>query len=333
MGIKDLNTFLKEKVPQSIKETLLNDFSGKKAAIDTSIWFYKFKYKNPRFLEGFFQQISRLRSNGITPIYIFDGIPDQAKEETINKRKDKKIEYINKIKDLQEKIADESINKLEKISMNLELKKIQKKLIRVTKEDIDSLKYLLDLMGIKYIHPNCEADIVCSKLCQNGVVDLVLSDDMDLLTSGTKTLLRDFYISSNKILEYDLDTVLSGLNLSYDEWVDFCILCGCDYVKRINGVGPKNAYKFIKNHGCIESIIEEYCGEDKKYTLPENYDYLKARTLFKECEFYKLEYNDINVEIDELFDNQLEVIKKYLRQHTNLSDKQIDNRFKKIYNK
>ena len=27
------------------------------------------------------------------------------------------------------------------------------------------------------------------------------------------------------------------LDINYDLWVDFCILCGCDYSKRIRGMG------------------------------------------------------------------------------------------------
>ena len=105
MGIKDLNKFLKERAPSSIKQLMFSDLYkvlNKKdknltVAIDTSIYFYKFLYKNPRFIEGFFQQIARLRSNNITPIYIFDGRPPSEKKEVLNDRKEKKIEYKEKI--------------------------------------------------------------------------------------------------------------------------------------------------------------------------------------------------------------------------------------------
>ena len=47
-------------------------------------------------------------------------------------------------------------------------------------------KYFLDIMNIKHIKMNMEADIVCSKLSSEGLIDLVISEDMDHLTSGQK---------------------------------------------------------------------------------------------------------------------------------------------------
>jgi 5'-3' exonuclease len=104
MGINGLNTFLKEKVPECIEEVNFSKFSGQKVAIDTSIYFYKFLYKNDRYIEGFFQQIYRLMSNNILPIYIFDGIPPPEKKEIIDQRKEKKINLNKSIQELEDKI-------------------------------------------------------------------------------------------------------------------------------------------------------------------------------------------------------------------------------------
>ena len=46
MGIKELNTFLLKHTTNSIREISLMELSGKKVAIDTSIFLYRFKYKN-----------------------------------------------------------------------------------------------------------------------------------------------------------------------------------------------------------------------------------------------------------------------------------------------
>lgn len=364
MGIKDLNPFLKAASPDLINDVSLNKFSGKRVAIDTSIYLYKFLYKNDRFIESFFKQINRLRVNNISPIYIFDGKPPAEKMGEIKSRQDKKMYYMEKIMELTNLInetPDDSQNQItddvstapidnidstiidstitdptnvvvSKKDLQDQLEKFEKKLIIVTKEHIRTLKYFFDLLNIKYIQANCEADIICSKLCENGIVDMVLSDDMDLLASGSRIVLRNFNVNSNKITVYNVDRILQTLDITYDQWIDFCILCGCDYLKRVRGMGPKNAYSCIKTYGSIEKIIENMFGEGKKFTLPENYDYENARKLFKECDYYKDEFNNINVCIDPLFDNQLSEIRKYLIKHTKLSDKTIENRLKTIYN-
>ena len=37
---------------------------------------------------------------------------------------------------------------------------------------------------------------------------------------------------------------------------DFCILCGCDYVKNIPGVGPNKAYDYLKEYGTADKVAE-----------------------------------------------------------------------------
>ena len=37
-----------------------------------------------------------------------------------------------------------------------------------------------------------------------------------------------------------------------DQFVDMCILCGCDYVNNIRGIGPVRALQMIQKHGTIE---------------------------------------------------------------------------------
>ncbi len=39
--------------------------------------------------------------------------------------------------------------------------------------------------------------------------------------------------------------MLKELNFNYDEFVDLCILCGCDYTEGIEGVGPVTSFKLM----------------------------------------------------------------------------------------
>jgi hypothetical protein len=58
------------------------------------------------------------------------------------------------------------------------------------------------------------------------------------------------------------------------QFVDLCILCGCDYTDTIRGIGPKNALKLIKTHGTIEKVLESL--DTTKYPLPESFDYAQV---------------------------------------------------------
>lgn len=64
-----------------------------------------------------------------------------------------------------------------------------------------------------------------------------------------------------------LEDVLKELNFSMEEFIDFCILCGCDYLPTIQGLGPGNALKLIKEYRSLERIIEHINQENEKRLL------------------------------------------------------------------
>lgn len=357
MGIKDLTAFLREFAPASISKGNLSQFTSQfprerrlRAAIDTSLFMYKYKYKSgDNFIIDFLEQINRLLINNIEPIYIFDGAPPTEKSDTIKSRKERKMSYQNKIKELEGKLENvENLVSVINEQTNLdtpktkeeieneikeEISKIKRKTISITGEDMSKLRYFLDIMNIKHIKKNMEADIVCSKLSSDGLVDFVISEDMDHLTSGTKILLRDFNNRNNYVTIYNLDVALKTLNFTQNQWINLCILFGCDYVPRIRGLGYKTSYKFLSNN--INSNFEQLVNiitQSKKCSLPDQYleKVKKAQKIFE---------NNINIEINEdffkedkdIFDNQIKVVKDYLRKYTSFSDQKIKNRIKNIF--
>lgn len=108
---------------------------------------------------------------------------------------------------------------------------------------------------------------------------------MDTLTFASPILLRRLTFSEMRkepILEIHLDKVLEGLGLNMDEFIDLCILLGCDYCDSIKGIGPTRAIQLIKQHRCIEKILENI--DAKRYPIPEDWPYVEARRLFKEAD-------------------------------------------------
>lgn len=85
-------------------------------------------------------------------------------------------------------------------------------------------------------------------MCKAGKVYATVTEDMDALTFQTKVLLRGLNNKKEPITEINYDEMMKQLDMSYDEFVDMCILCGCDYTDSIEGVGPITAYKLIKEH-------------------------------------------------------------------------------------
>lgn len=56
------------------------------------------------------------------------------------------------------------------------------------------------------------------------------------------------------IVEIDRARALEELGLSDDEFIDLCILCGCDYAGSIRGIGAVRALQYIKVRGRVRTL-------------------------------------------------------------------------------
>lgn len=68
--------------------------------------------------------------------------------------------------------------------------------------------------------------------------------------------------------------------MTQDQFIDFCILCGCDYTTKIKYIGPIKAYKMMKEEGSIEGVISKIVNDEKlrkKHICPDYFNYLRAR--------------------------------------------------------
>jgi flap endonuclease-1 len=75
------------------------------------------------------------------------------------------------------------------------------------------------------------------------------------------------------------NNILTPLPVS--QFVDLCILLGCDYLDPIPKVGPSTALKLIREHGTLEKVVEFMKNDPKgRYTVPEDWPFEDARDLF-----------------------------------------------------
>ncbi len=199
------------------------------------------------------------------------------------------------------------------------IKEMERKIIRITKEHIDDTKHLMELFGIPCIIAQSEAESLCSVLCKKGIVDAVISEDMDVLATGGCILLKNFTMEKGgSVVEVSLDGVLKELEMEFNSFLDMCIMCGCDYTSKIGGIGPTYAYKLMKKHGNIETAMP-YIKSNKSYKVPNDFDYVTSRKLFNEAcinddfEKYKSDVLQTPIKVEELV--------KFLNEKTKLKGK------------
>ena len=260
MGIKGLTQLVKKNSPNSIEHIGLYTMKDKRVAIDTSIFLYKslmnvrskgdyLRNKDGKVIshiQGLYYKTNQYLSFGITPIYIFDGKPPVEKSDCLKER-NKKVEEC--------KIKIENTDNIE------EKKALEKGTIRIKKEYIDDLKHLFSLMGVSYIHAPGEAEAYASELCRIGYVDSVITEDMDTLSYGCPQLLRSCIDKSIKrpevVTSFNFQQILNDFKMNHEQFIDMCILCGCDYCPTIPKIGPVRAMKIIQKYGSINEYIEK----------------------------------------------------------------------------
>ncbi|XP_068249593.1 flap endonuclease 1 [Palaemon carinicauda] len=328
MGILGLSKLIADVAPSAVKENEIKNYFGRKVAVDASMSLYQFLVavrqegnmlmtadgETTSHLMGFFYRTIRMVDNGIKPVYVFDGKPPTMKGGELAKRAERREE------------AQKSLEKAEEAGNVEDIDKFSRRLVKVTKQHSEDVKVLLKLMGIPYVDAPCEAEAQCAALAKAGKVYGVATEDMDALTFGTPILLRHMTFSEARkmpIKEFHLERVLKELELTQEEFIDMCILLGCDYCDSIKGIGPKRAIELIRNHKKIDKILESI--DKKKYPPPAEWPFEEARRLFVEPEVKDPKEVELKwTEPDE------EGLVKYMCEEKGFSEDRIRNGAKKL---
>ncbi|KIP03856.1 hypothetical protein PHLGIDRAFT_129893 [Phlebiopsis gigantea 11061_1 CR5-6] len=301
MGIKGLTALLAEHAPHAIKEHEIKTLFGRKVAIDASMSIYQFliavRQKDGEMLQndagettshlmGFFYRTIRMVENGIKPLYVFDGKPPELKAGVLSKRFERREEAKDEQEEAKETGTTEDVDRF------------SRRQVKVTREHNEECRKLLGLMGIPYVVAPSEAEAQCAELARGGKVYGAGSEDMDTLTFNAPILLRHLTFSEARkqpISEINLARALEGLEMTMSQFVDLCLLLGCDYLEPIRGVGPKSALKLIREHGGLGEVVEhlkekaaakeEAVDEGKKkkggIAVPEYWPWEEAKKIFQ----------------------------------------------------
>ncbi|KAI0310696.1 PIN domain-like protein [Amylostereum chailletii] len=301
MGIKGLTALLAEHAPKSIQEHEIKTLFGRKVAIDASMSIYQFLIavrqqdgemltndagETTSHLMGFFYRTIRIVENGIKPAYVFDGKPPELKSGVLAKRFEKREE------------AKEEGEEAKETGTAEDMDRFSRRTVKVTREHNEECRKLLKLMGIPVVVAPSEAEAQCAELARGGKVYAAGSEDMDTLTFNAPTLYRHLTFSEAKkqpISEINLKRALEGLDMTISQFIDLCILLGCDYLEPIRGVGPKSALKLIREHGGLGAVVEhlrekqaakedaEEDGKKKKggVRVPDEWPWEEAKKVFE----------------------------------------------------
>lgn len=234
MGIKGLKKVLE--AHKLVKEITLADLRGRTVGVDVSLMVYqlyaiglktglsyntetgeKGSGQNYHHITGMFYKTIKLLQSGITPVYFFDGPPPAAKAAELDARR-----------------AVRQFN--------------------VPGSAFDQVREICDLMGIEYVISPSEAEAQAVRCQLNGQIYGVLTEDTDVVPLGG---LQIIIPTKGPIKTIDGSEVPGGLGLTKDQFIDFCILCGCDYSTTLPGIGPQTALKALRAGKKVEDLAKD----------------------------------------------------------------------------
>lgn len=314
------------------KEIKLSDLKGKTIAIDAFNTLYQFLTtirqpdgtplmdKNGNItshLSGLFYRNINLLQEGIKPVYIFDGIPPELKQEEIKKRKEAK------------RIAEEKFKEAKDKEDIAGMKKYSGRFVKITDEIIQQSKDLLTALGIPFVQAPSEGEAEAAVLARTGKVWAAASQDYDAILYGAPYLVRNLtsarrkkmpsglYLDINPEL-IEFQAVVRQLEIDKDQLICLAILVGTDYNPGgVRGLGQKRALEIVQKYKYPVEIFKH---------VSKKFDFIfEWQEIFKQFHEYEVSYKE-EIEFKKVDEAK---VKEILLSHE-FSENRIDSGLQKL---
>ena len=314
------------------KEIKLSDLKGKVVAIDAFNTLYQFltTIRQPdgtplmdkngditSHLSGLFYRNINLLQEGIKPVYVFDGIPPELKQEEIKKRKAAK------------KMAEEKYTEAKEKEDIEGMRKYSGRFVKITDEIIQQSKELLEALGIPVVQAPSEGEAEAAVLARSEKVWAAASQDYDAILYGAPYLVRNLTSARRKKMPSGLyqeinpeliefQTVVRELGIDKDQLICLAILVGTDYNPGgVKGLGQKKALEIVQKYKYPVNIFKH---------VSEKFEFIfDWQEVFKQFHEYESSYIE-NLEFKKV--NEAKV-KKILLSHE-FSENRIDSGLQKL---
>ena len=284
MGIKDLLPLLKREY-SAIEQTLpMSIFEGMKIAIDFDILIrahHSIVVQNLLMSGNTFTNtpdpseikidlshsiLNHLRNkyvlNNVQPIIVLSGVAPPEKDLYARQKRAKDREdAIRRLKTFEEHYTSYTEADYDQLSPKIQKEHAAKRytasefprgLTGEIGEDVRNAGFVV--LKAKY-----EAEELCAALCLEDRVQAIYSTDSDNLVRRAPCMITQFIEKEDGLYAHAYcysENMLKSLRLTYVQFVELCIMLGCDYNNRRPGYGPGAAYPDLLDHGSIENISQ-----------------------------------------------------------------------------
>lgn len=232
MGIRGLGGFLKWKVPTARKNIVWSMYAGQRWAIDCSCLLYRAKGARLSAITVLASLLVRMRAARIEPIVVFDGRTPMVKTETVEARRVVREAAHKEIAEITTGLRDPTLSEADRADREIRAQALQAKAPQVTARDRDDIKKFLYVTGVLFVTAAEEADDVLAYMARAGMINGVISTDMDMLARGVPLLIVPETVDATVLSVISLPHVLSELRLRFEQFVHACVLMGTDYTPK-----------------------------------------------------------------------------------------------------
>ncbi|CEL97049.1 unnamed protein product [Vitrella brassicaformis CCMP3155] len=273
MGIPGLLPFVRRRFPAVISGVAtLRPFAHQRLLVDGTGLLYRFAYASHGDLDKcsqkFATQLSKFREHLISPSYFFEkesrhegegggNLDVQCKRDHAWRKREKdRLSAMLRADDAQRQamaiMGEGSYDKTTEDTVKDAV--VDDKRIHLKKDDVQKVVDTLGQEGCDVRWTDLDAEKECVRQCRSDS-DVVVSDDVDALVFGAPAVLRNVQ-SPLGLMYIKREELLDAMCFSMEEFIDFCILCGCDYTEKLPGIGPVAAYEIIQKHRSIEAFLD-----------------------------------------------------------------------------
>ena len=284
MTIKGLWNYIAKNCPHICEEIPQSNLTGHRIAIDAGTWLYPIRAIASKDViqrtdvlryEPDNGEIDRIwmtkvliylldmLERGITPVLCFDGKSPSAKNATSIKRDDDRRVRQEKLNLIRSK-GDLLFTAVDLV----EARKLMYNLSYVPRESSRNMREFLYGIGVPCLQGSdgVEAERVASVMVTLGIAAACYSADSDCFAHKSHILIRgkgkDLYNSSGfQVPSFNivrLNRLLAHLELKFSQFVDLCIMAGCDYNANMKGISFCKSLPLIRTHMSLEYLPSKY---------------------------------------------------------------------------
>ena len=293
MGIHGLSEYLKKEAPEYVQQVDVHALGVRRVALDGHQWMTAQTKKvvaeayvdasdpwaelSPAALDvcrqTWLRQALQVTCSwldlGMEPVWVFDGPAPAAKAVRKAERASDRAKAAERLEELRTSLpasASVGVGGWLVPSSNTDLRakilSLRQQLITLQPGWQDALVEVLTAAGVPWVQGATEGEKVACMLWREGVVDAVVSNDTDCMVYGCDRVItspRAVRVDGQVLMSlYARPYILEFLELTDDQFVEFCIGCGCDYNTNIPRVGPVKVHELMRDHGSLAAWPAAY---------------------------------------------------------------------------